>query len=83
MHVPYTHTDKSEKKSEDAMNERERIRQNEIIQPSSDAGNEGEDLERIRQSANEFLTAGDEAIRRALSGDSEEFLRANRQRGGE
>ena len=31
----------------------------------------------------EFLAAGDEAIRRALSGDSEAFLRANRQKGGE
>ena len=69
------------------MSERERIAQNDIVQPSdgasSEAGNEGENLERIRQAANEFLDAGDEAIRRALSRDSEEFLRANRQRGGQ
>jgi hypothetical protein len=69
------------------MSERERIQQNERIQPTEEAssgtGNDGENLEQIRQTANEFLAAGDEAIRRALSGDSEEFLRANRQRGGE
>jgi hypothetical protein len=71
------------KKSEELMNERERAERNERIQHSDGAGNEVESLERIRQAADEFLTAGDEAIRRALSGDSEEFLRANRQRGGE
>lgn len=69
------------------MNERERTEQNERTLPSggtpSGSGDEGESLERIRRAADEFLTAGDEAIRRALSGDSEEFLRANRQRGGE
>jgi hypothetical protein len=65
------------------MNERERILQNDLVQPSSEAGNGDESLEQIRQSANEFLAAGDEAIRRALSGDSEEFLRASRQRGGQ
>ena len=69
------------------MSERERIEQNDIVKPSdgtpSEAGNEGENLEMIRQTANEFLNAGDEAIRRALSRDSEEFLRANRQRGGQ
>lgn len=46
-----------------------------------DAG--GEDLERLRAVGEDFLAAGDEAIRRALSGDSERFLRANRQRGGQ
>lgn len=40
-------------------------------------------LDRLRAAGEEFLAAGDEAIRRALSGDSEAFLRANRQRGGE
>lgn len=73
------------------MIERERINQTNIVKPSdeasdpasSEAGNQGENLEQIRQTANEFLSAGDEAIRRALSRDSEEFLRANRQRGGE
>jgi hypothetical protein len=69
------------------MSERERIGQNDIVKPSEDessaAGNEGESLEHIRQTANEFLDAGDDAIRRALSRDSEEFLRANRQQGGQ
>ena len=69
------------------MNERERTEQNNMVQsseePSCEAGNEGGSLERIRETANEFLAAGDEAIRRALSGDSEGFLRANRQRGGQ
>ncbi len=69
------------------MSERERIEQNGKLKPSdgtsSGAGSEGENLEKIRQTANEFLNAGDEAIRRALSRDSEEFLRANRQRGGQ
>lgn len=40
-------------------------------------------LDRLRAAGEGFLAAGDEAIRRALSGDSEAFLRANRQRGGE
>ncbi len=69
------------------MSERERIERNDIAKPSngtsSEAGNGSENLERIRQTANEFLNAGDGAIRRALSRDSEEFLRANRQRGGQ
>lgn len=41
-------------------------------------------LDEIRSQANQMLAAGDEAIRRALSrGDSEAFLRACRQQGGE
>ncbi len=43
----------------------------------------GGDLERIRQAGAELLAAADEAIDRALSGDSEAFLAANRQQGGE
>ena len=65
------------------MNERERIEQNNTIKPSADAGDETESLEQIRETANKFLDAGDEAIRRALSRDREEFLHANRQRGGQ
>jgi hypothetical protein len=44
-----------------------------------EAGN----LDDLRQTGEAFLAAGDEAIRRALSGDSEAFLRANRQQGGQ
>jgi hypothetical protein len=36
-----------------------------------------------RASGAEFLAAGDAAIQRALSRDSQAFLRANRQQGGE
>ena len=44
---------------------------------------EGGGLEELRVAGAAFLAAGDEAIRRALSGDSEAFLRANRQQGGQ
>ena len=50
---------------------------------AGDGGGEGSNLEQIRQSANDLLAAGDAAIRRALSGDSERFLQANRQHGGQ
>ena len=41
-------------------------------------------LDSLREQANRFLAAGDEAIDRALANsDSEVFLRANRQQGGE
>ena len=41
------------------------------------------DLSLLRQVGNRFLAAGDEAISRALSSDSERFLSANRQQGGQ
>jgi hypothetical protein len=37
----------------------------------------------LGQAGAEFLAAGDEAIARILSGNPTEFLRANRQQGGE
>jgi hypothetical protein len=40
-------------------------------------------LDELRAAGEAFLAAGDAAIRRALSGDSEAFLHATRQRGGE
>jgi hypothetical protein len=43
----------------------------------------GADLSAVRQAGDSFLAAGDEAISRALSGDSERFLAANRQQGGQ
>jgi len=43
----------------------------------------GRNLDRLRQAGEGFLAAGDEAIQRALSSDSEAFLRANRQKGGQ
>lgn len=42
-----------------------------------------DELARLRARGDDFLAAGDAAIERALSGDSEAFLRANRQEGGE
>ncbi|MFN0178495.1 MAG: hypothetical protein ACKVZ0_06810 [Gemmatimonadales bacterium] len=50
--------------------------------PGPDEG-DGAGLRQIRQQADALLAAGDEAIRRALSSDSEAFLRANRQEGGQ
>ena len=49
---------------------------------SGEEADEGSLLE-VRRSANDLLHAGDDAINRALSGDSELFLRANRQDGGQ
>jgi hypothetical protein len=43
----------------------------------------GGNLAAIRREARDLITAGDDAISRALSGDSESFLRANRQQGGQ
>jgi len=40
-------------------------------------------LEEARAAGERFLRAGDEAIERALSGDSEAFLRSSRQEGGQ
>ena len=48
-------------------------------------GNPGADTdaERLRADAERLLNAADDAIARALSGDSEMFLEANRQAGGQ
>jgi hypothetical protein len=63
---------------------RERERHDDAAAPGAggDCGHGG-NLDRLREEAEDLLTAGDEAIRRALSGDSEAFLRANRQQGGQ
>ena len=48
------------------------------------AGDAGSgNLTGMRAEAQSLLAAGDAAINRALSRDSEEFLRANRQQGGQ
>ncbi len=41
------------------------------------------DVERLRADAERLLNAADDAIARALSSDSEAFLEANRQAGGQ
>ncbi len=51
--------------------------------PSSGPPPPSEGLARFRGDAQALLHAGDEAIARALSGDSQAFLKANRQQGGE
>jgi hypothetical protein len=44
----------------------------------------GEELDGLRSEANRLLDAGDDAIRSALSaGNSQAFLRASRQQGGQ
>lgn len=40
-------------------------------------------LGELHRAGDDLLAAGDAAIRRALSRNSETFLRANRQRGGQ
>ena len=46
-------------------------------------GPEGKDLDQIRREMEALFNAGDEAIQRGLSGDSEGFLTAGRQQGGQ
>jgi len=61
-----------------------RERDDEPVVSPRPAGTAGEaDLDATRQAVERLLTAGDAAINRALSGDSERFLAANRQQGGE
>ncbi len=62
--------------------ERNNEQQRQMREQGADDAGTGE-LDALRSAGDSFLRAGDEAIRRALSGDSEAFLRANRQRGGE
>jgi hypothetical protein len=62
---------------------RQKQRQDDIP-PAGDNGGPGGGLDNLRAQADRFLAAGDEAIDRALANsDSEAFLRANRQQGGE
>ena len=52
--------------------------------PTGGGGDPGGGLDHLREQASRFLAAGDEAINRALANsDSETFLRANRQQGGQ
>jgi len=61
---------------------RERERQHEQRQQPAGAP-AGDNLGAIGDAVGRLLSAGDAAIERALSGDSDAFLRANRQRGGQ
>jgi hypothetical protein len=51
--------------------------------PTVDDAAVNQSREAAREAGERFLRAGDRAIDRALSGDSEAFLRASRQEGGE
>jgi len=44
---------------------------------------DGGNLERVRQAGEHFFQAADDAIHRALSGNSLAFLQATRQEGGQ
>ena len=51
---------------------------------SNTAPGPGDELGELRSEANRLLDAGDDAIRNALSADnSQAFLRASRQQGGQ
>lgn len=65
------------------MRERERPNEAEPLHPASNGASGEGDLGELRRAGEDLLAAGDDAIRRALSGDSEAFLRANRQEGGQ
>jgi hypothetical protein len=54
----------------------------EPLQARSDTA-EGSDLDAARTEADRLLAAADDAIERALSADSQTFLRAIRQQGGQ
>lgn len=65
------------------MTTRERVNDRRDERPSEGGVSGGEGLAAARDEAERLFAAGDEAIERALSGDSEAFLAANRQRGGQ
>lgn len=43
----------------------------------------GDKLDEWRRAGQDLLAAAEDAIRRALSGDSESFIRSSRQQGGQ
>lgn len=65
------------------MHERERRRDDFAHRPGDDASPGDDTLEHLHREGADLLRAADEAISRALSGDSERFVAASRQRGGE
>jgi hypothetical protein len=65
------------------MSTRERIREPEDDTPPAGGAGDPNPLADVRRTGEQFLARADEAIARALSGDSESFLRASRQLGGQ
>ncbi len=51
--------------------------------PATPVSRGGPEADEAARRARRLLDIGDDAIRRALSGDSERFLEQNRQQGGE
>jgi hypothetical protein len=64
---------------------RERLNDNSHEEPQNPGSGEptSGNLERLRKAGEDCLSAGDEAIKRAISGDSTAFLNAARQTGGQ
>jgi len=60
--------------------EEDRVRHD---QDAPDDGSSDANLSRMRLAGQSLLTAGADAIQKALSGDSESFLAATRQQGGQ
>jgi len=66
------------------MGDRERrIDPSEEVRASAGTPPAGDSLDGVRQTGEHMLAAADAAIRRTLSGDSEGFVRASRQEGGQ
>lgn len=65
------------------MDSRERTREGRRRAPDAAPEPLGRSTAGLRQAGADLLAAADEAINRALSGDSEAFLSANRQEGGQ
>jgi hypothetical protein len=62
---------------------RERERQQEQQPQTRGGAPQSDSLGAIGDTVGRLLSAGDAAIERALSADSDAFLRANRQQGGQ
>ncbi len=63
---------------------REETEDNHELHAGDPSGSDsGESLRRLRLAGQGFITAGSDAIRKALSGNSESFLAATRQQGGQ
>ena len=67
------------------MSLRERTQEDRARQEPDSSGNGSSDgnLGRVRLAGQSLLAAGADAIQKALSGDSESFLNATRQQGGQ
>lgn len=60
-----------------------RERNDELEQERRDPPGAAPGLDALRAAGTELLAAGDAAINRVLSGNSERFLASNRQQGGQ